>query len=471
MEAGNQGSEKFKRMTAEPVEKLVISLAIPSIAIMIVSALYNMADTYFVGSIGTSAVAAVGIAFPLMALIQAMGFFFGQGSGNYMSRVLGARDTENASRMAATGFVSGFVFMAVIAAAGLIGIGPLVDGLGATETIKPYAVEYIFFIFLASPWMLASMILNQQLRFQGSAAIAMVGMLSGAILNIFLDPLFIFVFRMGVKGAAIATMISQMVSFVILLTYGCTRKGNVPIKLRHFSPSVSRYIEMFRGGIPALLRQGLMSVATIIINHFARAYGDAAIAAISIVQRLCMFANSMMLGFGQGFQPVCGFNYGAKLYSRVKRAFWFCVRFCCAGLFVISIAMAAFAPKIIALFRKDDLEVIAIGSRGLRLNCVSLPFMGAVIMCNMMTQTMGRAFEASLIAASRQGLFLIPCLFILGPLMGLWGIQLSTPVADFASIAIVIPMMIKVFKSISVPDGGKNAAAPANVPETADIDY
>ena len=452
-------NEKFIKMTTAPVEKLVLSLAVPSITIMVISALYNMADTYFVSTLGTSQVAAVGIAFPLMAVIQALGFFFGQGTGNYMARALGAQDTDGASRMAATGLISGFIAMALIAAAGFIALDPLVSGLGATQTIKPFAKEYIFFILLASPWMVCATVLNQQLRFQGSAAIAMAGMLTGAILNIFLDPLFIFVFGLGVKGAAAATMISQMVSFLILLFYGSTRKGNIRINFKYFSPSLQRYAEMFRGGIPALLRQSLMSIASIIINHFARPYGDAAIAAISISNRISMFATSVVLGFGQGFQPVCGFNYGAKLYNRVKKAFWFCVRFCCSSLFVISIFLAIFAPNIIALFRKDDLDVIAIGAFGLRLQCISLPFTAGIIMVNMMTQTMGKALEASIVALSRQGLFLLPSIFLLGPLLGLDGIQLSRPVSEIASLIVVIPILIRILKILSVPDNERNISA------------
>jgi len=454
--SGPDKNEKFVKMTTAPVEKLVFSLAVPSIVIMVISALYNMADTYFVSSLGTSQVAAVGIAFPLMAVIQALGFFFGQGTGNYMARALGAQDTDGASRMAATGLVSGFIAMALIAAAGFIALDPLVDGLGATPTIKPFAKEYIVFIMLASPWMVCATVLNQQLRFQGSAAIAMAGMLTGAILNIFLDPLFIFVFGLGVKGAAAATMISQMVSFLILFFYGSTRKGNIRINFKYFSPSLQRYAEMFRGGIPALLRQSLMSIASIIINHFARPYGDAAIAAISIANRISMFATSVVLGFGQGFQPVCGFNYGAKLYSRVRKAFWFCVRFCCSSLFVISIFLAIFAPNIIALFRKDDMDVIAIGAFGLRLQCISLPFTAGIIMVNMMTQTMGKALEASIVALSRQGLFLLPSIFLLGPLLGLDGIQLSRPVSEIASLVVVIPILIRILKILSAPDREMN---------------
>jgi putative MATE family efflux protein len=447
-------NEKFIKMTTYSVEKNVLDLAGPSILIMLISAIYNMTDTFFVSSLGTSHVGAVGIAFPLMAIIQALGFFFGQGSGNYISRALGARKTEDASRMAVTGLVSGFIAMATVAVTGLVFLGHLSDWLGATSTIKPHAKEYIFYILLASPWIVSANVLNQQLRFQGSAAIAMFGMLSGAILNIFLDPIFIFVFGWGVKGAAIATLISQIISFCILFFYCSTRKDNIPIKFKHFSPSVKRYSEMFKGGVPALIRQSLMSIVSIIINHFAKPYGDAAIAAISISNRIAMFAMSVVLGFGQGFQPVCGFNYGAKLYGRVKKAFWFCVKFSCGILLVISITMAIFAPQIIALFRKDDLDVIAIGAIGLRFQCISLPFAAGLVMVNMMTQTMGRALDASIVALSRQGIFLFPSLLVLAPLLGLNGIQLARPVSELASLVVVIPIMIKTLKSLSVPDGG-----------------
>jgi len=441
-------SEKFIKMTTEPVEKLVLGLALPSIAIMLISALYNMADTYFVSALGTSEVGAVGIAFPMMTIIQVIGFFFGQGSGNYMARALGAQKTDDASHMAATGLISSFLVMAVIAVVGIIGLEPLVNGLGATQTIRPFAKDYLLFILIASPWMVAAMVLNLQLRYQGSSAIAMKGILIGGILNIFLDPLFIFVFRLGVTGAAIATMISQLVSFLVLLCYGCTHEGNIPINFKHFSPSVSRYIEMIRGGIPNLFRQGLMSVAAIMINHFARPYGDAAIAAISISNRISFLVTSIVLGFCQGFQPVCGFNYGAKLYNRVKKSFWFCVRFGFCILSVGAVVTALFAPEIIALFRKDDLDVIAIGALGLRLQCISLPFAAIIIMASMISQTMGMAIESSMVAFSSSGGLLVPCLFILSPLWGLAGIQAAKPVSDMVSLLIVIPVLIRILKML-----------------------
>jgi putative MATE family efflux protein len=448
MDPAASQNEKFIHMTTAPVKGLILNLAFPAMMIMLISGLYNMADTYFVGSLGTSAVGAVGIAFPLMAIIQALGFFFGQGSGNYISRELGARRTENASRMAATGFFSGVLVMAVLAAAGLITLSPLAQALGATVTILPYARDYIGFILIGAPIMTGSLVLNQQLRFQGSAMYAMVGMISGAILNIFLDPLFIYVFGLGVKGASLATILSQTVSGIILLI-GCSMKGNIRIRFKNFSPGFSNYREIFRGGIPALLRQGLMSIATVIINHFAGVYGDPAIAAISIVNRIFMFASSAMLGIGQGFQPVCGFNYGAKRYNRVKQGFWFCVRTATIGLLLIAGAVALFAPQIIALFRRDDPEVIRIGTLSLRLHCASLPFNALVIMANMMTQTIGKSLEASILATSRQGLFLLPALFILTPFLGLLGVQLSLPVADILSFFLAFPITMKVLRGMS----------------------
>ncbi|MDR2485318.1 MAG: MATE family efflux transporter [Treponema sp.] len=440
-ERETRGDDKFILMTETPVESLVCRLAVPSIIIMLVSALYNMADTYFVGSLGTSAVAAVGVIFPLMAVIQALGFLFGQGSGNYMSRELGARHFDRASKMAATGFFSTLIAGVVLAVLGLVYANPLALALGATPTILPYAKEYMRFILIGMPWMAGSLVLNNQLRFQGSSFYGMTGMLSGAVLNMLLDPLFIFVFGLGIKGASAATMISQAVGCSVLLA-GCSRKGNIGIHPGNFSPSLSNYREIFRGGIPSLLRQGLMSVMAIVINRFAAVYGDAAIAAISIVNRVCMFAGSAVMGLGQGFQPVCGFNYGAKQYDRVKQAFWFCVRLVSVVLTCICVILAISAPRVIALFRRDDAAVISIGTRALRIQCAGLPFTGWLILCNMMMQTIGKSLQASFLALSRQGLFLLPCLLCFTPLWGLLGIQISPAASNIASFFLAIPLGI-----------------------------
>ena len=431
--------EKRKYLTEEKIPTLVLNMAVPSIISMLITSFYNMADTFFVGQIGTTATAAVGVIFPLMSIIQALGFTFGHGSGNYISRKLGQGEVEDAKKMAATGFVSALIAGAIFGLVGLIFLDGLVGILGATPTIAPYARQYAMYILIGTPFMASSLVLNNQLRFQGSAFFGMIGMGAGAVLNIALDPLFIFVLDMGVSGAALATILSQIVSFCLLLR-GCTRGGNIAISLKNFSPSWARYKEIARGGTPSLFRQGLGSVATICLNFAAGIYGDAAIAGMSIVTRVLQFANSAIIGLGQGFQPVCGFNYGAKLYGRVRKAFWFTVSLAFCVLLIGSIVGIAFAPQIIAIFRKEDLEVIKIGALSLRLQCIFLPLSAFVVGSNMMLQTIGKPVKASISAAARTGLFFVPAILILPQFFGLLGVQMSQAVADLCSFVLCVPL-------------------------------
>ena len=440
-------TEKYEKMTTSPVEKLVLRLAIPTVMTMLISAFYNMTDTFFVGSLGTSATAGVGVAFPLMTVIQAVGFFFGQGSGNCVARELGAMKTDNASKAAVTGFILCLAAGTIIGAAGLAVIDDMAVFLGATPTVLPYARGYLFYILLGVPWMTTSLMLNNLLRFQGGAFYAMIGMTSGAILNVVLDPIFIFVVKMGVPGAALATMISQFVSFCLLLA-GCSRGGNIRLRLRHFTPNRATFKEIVRGGLPSLFRQSIASIAAICINNLAGDYGDAAIAAMSIVSRVTLIANSVLFGVGQGFQPVCGFNYGAKLYGRVKRSFWFCVKLFTALMVMATVAAWIWAPDVIAVFRSDDEEVIAIGSLALRLQFATSILMGWVIINNMMLQTMGKSVSASTLALARQGLFLLPILFALTKYFGLLGIQMSQPIADVASFILSVPFNIHAMREM-----------------------
>lgn len=431
--------EKRKYLTEEKIPTLVLNMAVPSIISMLITSFYNMADTFFVGQIGTTATAAVGVIFPLMSIIQALGFTFGHGSGNYISRKLGQGEVEDAKKMAATGFVSALIAGAIFSLVGLIFLDGLVGILGATPTIAPYARQYAMYILIGTPFMASSLVLNNQLRFQGSAFFGMIGMGAGAVLNIALDPLFIFVLDMGVSGAALATILSQIVSFCLLLR-GCTRGGNIAISLKNFSPSWAHYKEIARGGTPSLFRQGLGSVATICLNFAAGIYGDAAIAGMSIVTRVLQFANSAIIGLGQGFQPVCGFNYGAKLYGRVRKAFWFTVSLAFCVLLIGSIVGIAFAPQIIAIFRKEDLEVIKIGALSLRLQCIFLPLSAFVVGSNMMLQTIGKPVKASISAAARTGLFFVPAILILPQFFGLLGVQMSQAVADLCSFVLCVPL-------------------------------
>ena len=439
--------EKYIKMTTPPVEKLICRLAVPCIVSMLVTAFYNMADTYFVGMLkSNSATGAVGVVFSVMAVIQAVGFFFGQGSGNYISRELGKKHYDEASQMASTGFFSALATGLLICILGQIFLKPLALFLGSTETILPYTEAYLQVILLGAPWMCASFVLNNQLRFQGSASYAMVGIVTGALVNIALDPILIFGCKLGVAGAGWATILSQLLSFCLLLL-GTRKGGNIRLKLRNFRFSGHYYLWIFKGGIPSLARQSLASVATICLNNAAMAYGDAAIAAMGVVQRITMFGASAMLGFGQGFQPVCGFNYGAGLYSRVRRGFWFCIKVSTIALVVIAALGYAFAPNLIRLFR-DDAQVAAYGAAALRYQCLTFCLHGWVVMSNMMQQSMGKTVPATFLSIARQGLFFIPLVWVLNAWLGFTGIQLTQPVADAITFLCAVPIQLHVLRTM-----------------------
>lgn len=438
--------KKYLEMTQTPVEKLIVKLAIPSILSMLVTTIYNAADTFFIGQISTSASAAVGVCFSLMAVIQALGFFFGQGSGSSISRALGNQHGEKAEELASVGFFSAIGFGAILGAEGLLFIEPLVFFLGATETIFPYAVDYLTIILIGAPFMAASFVLNNLLRFQGYSFYGMIGVTTGGVLNMILDPIFIFVFQMGIAGAAWATVVSQVIGLGILI-YLNNKHSSVKIKLRNYRIRSCHIGDIFRGGLPSLLRQGISSVAVICLNLAAKPYGDAAIAAMSIVSKITMFTNSAMLGFGQGFQPVCGFNYGARLFDRVKKGFFFCLKISFVCLTVLAVAEYFFAGNLVAVFR-DDPEVIAIGEVALRFQCLSLPTFSVVVMSNMMMQTSGKVLAASLTGSARQGFILIPLLFVLPSLFGLTGIQMAQPISDALTMVLSIPFVVAYFKEM-----------------------
>lgn len=430
--------EKFNKMINTPVPRLVTTLAVPSIISMLITSIYNMADTYFVSQISTSASGAVGIAFALMAVIQAIGFTIGMGSGNYISRLLGQKNRDQASKVAATGFFTALGLGAVLMLPGFIFMDPLVYALGATETIAPFAKSYISYILIGMPYMAASFVLNNILRFQGSAFFGMLGIGTGGLLNIILDPIFIFKLNMGTGGAALATIISQFVSFCILF-FNCGIGGNIKIRFKNFTPKWEIYKEILRDGLPSFYRQALASISMVCLNQAAGPFGDAAIAAMSIVTRTFQFAISMIIGFGQGFQPVCGFNYGAGRYDRVWDAFWFCLRTTAAVMAVTGAAGFVFSNQVITFFRKEDLDVIAIGARALRFQCMVFPLSSWIIMTNMMLQTLGKGTQASIVAISRQGLFFLPAIMVLPRVLGITGVQVCQPVSDVFSFLVAIP--------------------------------
>lgn len=429
----------YTYLTTAPVYRIIMKLAVPTIISMLVTSFYNMADTYFVGKLDTPSTAAVGIVFSLMAIIQAVGFFFGHGSGNYISRMLGAKETEKAIKMASTGFFFAFISGIFIAVAGLLFLTPLSLLLGSTDSLLPYTRSYLAVILLGTPFMASSLVLNNQMRFQGNAAYAMVGIVSGAIINVGLDPLLIFTFGMGLRGAAWATVISQIFSFCLLIIMA-RRGGGIAIHYRNFTPTWTFVKEIIGGGTPSLTRQGLASLSTILLNTAAGQYGDAAIAGMSIVSRIGMFINSFLIGFGQGFQPLCGFNYGAALYGRVRSGFYFCVRVGVIFLLVVALVGYGFAEEIVELFRKGDPEVIHTGAAALRWQLIAYPLGAWTIVCNMMLQTIRKSVRATVLSSARQGLFFIPLIFILPHFFGLEGVEMCQAVSDLLTFCLALPL-------------------------------
>ena len=439
--------ERYIKMTETPVPRLITSLAVPTIASMLVTALYNSADTFFVGRISTQATAAVGIVFSVMALIQAMGFFCGHGSGNYLSRMLGAGKQKEAGEMASTGFALAFILGIAVMTAGLIFLEPIAVSLGATPTTLEETTKYLRIILIGAPFMIAQFVVNNQLRFQGSAMYAMVGLMAGAVINIALDPLLIFGLHMGVEGAAIATVMGQMTSFIILYL-GSRRGANIHLHFRNIRFNRHYLLEIVNGGAPSLFRQGMAAIATLLLNTTAgRIGGDAAIAGMSVVTRIMMLASSALIGFGQGYQPVCSFNYGADLKARVKEGYYFCVKYGTVFLLGVAAFCLVFAPHIVGFFRNDP-DVIAVGAPALRWQAATMPLSACIVMTNMMLQSIGKGVKGTIMAASRSGIFFIPLILILPKLLGLPGLEMTQAWADVLTFGLSIPLAASELKKM-----------------------
>lgn len=439
-------TDNYTYLTQGPIAKVILTMAVPSIISMLVTSLYNAVDTFFVGQIDTPSTAAVGVVFPVMFFIQAVAFFFGNGSGNYLSRELGARRRANAEAMATTGFVYAVLAGVVICIFGELFLERLSLLLGSTPTILPNTRQYLSVILLGAPMMTGALCLNNQMRFQGNARYAVWGIVSGALVNMVLDPILIFGLDMGVSGAAWATVMGQTVSMLalLLLTYSA---DNIPIHWCYFSGKGLYVKEIIAGGTPSLSRQGLGCVATMLLNVSAAVYGDAAIAAMSIVGRITMFVFSMVVGLGQGFQPFCGYTYGAQMYERLRKGFWFCVRVGTVFLVVVGIAGAVYASQVIGMFR-DDQHVVEVGSLALLLQLITYPLNAFIMLCNMLTQTIRKPWRANLLASARHGLFFIPLILILPHCFGLLGIQMCQSVSDIMSFILAVAVLRSLRKDL-----------------------
>lgn len=436
---------QYDKMTLTPIPKLIVSLGIPTIISMLVTSIYNMVDTYFVGKIGTSASGAVGVVFGLMAIIQAFGFMFGHGSGSIIARKLGEKKQQDASIIFSTGFVCSGIAGVLITFFGLLFLKDFMRLLGSTETILPYAMEYAKYILMAAPFMAGSCVLNNVLRYEGKAMFAMVGLATGGVLNIFLDWILMNQIGMGVEGAGIATAFSQLISFFILLYM--VLSGRTQSKLNLKLLKMKFILDIMQIGLPSLIRQGLGSISTMVLNNYAGNYTDAAVAAMAIVNRICFFVFAVGLGLGQGFQPVCAFNYGAKKYDRVKKSIIFTIM---SGLVLIGSMAGAgiiMSSGLIRLFR-DDPNVVEIGTFALRVQLFSEFLLPVSVTGNMLFQSAGISGKASFLSSLRNGLCFIPVLIILSSLMGLTGIQISQAVADVITFIITLPMILDFMKKL-----------------------
>lgn len=433
------------RMLEAPIPPLVCSLALPTIVSMLVTSIYNMADTYFVSQINTSASGAVGIVFSIMAIIQAVGFTVGMGAGSTASRLLGKERGEEANTFASTAVFLALVLGLLLSLLGLCRLDGLIWALGSTQTIYPYAREYAGYILVGAPVMVLAFTLNNLLRWQGLANLAVIGLATGGVLNILLDPLFIFGLNMGIGGAGAATLLSQCVSLAILASFFFRGMGSLRVRVRDISRKPGVYATIFKQGMPSFFRQGVVGVSTMALNFNARLYGDAAVAAMSIVSKVFVTVQSVVIGFGQGFQPVLGFNFGAGRLDRVKRALVFSIQVCTAFLIVAAVAGYIFAPAIVTEFRRSDPQVIAIGTRAFRAQCFSLPLLAVCVFANMYFQSVGKAFRATILAVCRNGV-MIPLVYILCWRFGLTGLEWTQTLADVVSFAISAGIFVQYFR-------------------------
>lgn len=446
----NQAEQHYRKMTETPVEHLIVSLSVPTIISMLISNIYNLADTYFVGSLGVSASGAVGVVFTLMSVLQAIGFMLGHGAGSVISRLLATRDADTASHYASTSFFLAIGVGALFALIGIPLIQPLMRLLGSTDTILPYATEYGVYILAAAPMLISSLVLNNVLRYEGMAFYAMIGLTLGGVLNMIGDPIFIYGLGMGVGGAGLSTALSQTVSFALLL-YLFQRHAQSHLAPRNFSANPHTIFDILTTGFPNLFRQGLMSISSGVLNHCAGAFSDACVSAMAITGRCQSFMQSIAIGIGQGFQPVAGFNYQAKKYARLRRAFRFTLVATACVLALLGGLGFAFAPQIIARFQSDA-EVLRIGGRALRLVSLGLIFTALNLSPSMLFQTCGQKGRALLLASLRGGLCFVPMLLILSPLFGLTGLQLAQPCADVLSGALSLPFVLQFFRDIPRED-------------------
>ena len=447
-------------MVEESVYKVIPIIAIPMVISMLIDSFYNVADTYFVSQLGTTATAAVGINDSIMHFIRAISLGFGIGAASYISRLMGAKREKEANRVASTAFFTAICSLTLIAAIASFFTSPLVTLLGATTEAKQYSMDYARFILISAPFTSGEVVLSQLLRSEGSTKFSMIGMVSGCVINIGLDPLFIHTFGLGVAGAAIATTISKFIGFCVLLYPFLRHHTLLEIRLRDFTPKAYMYKEIARMGIPTFIRSFVMTVALVITNNFARSFGTEVLAASAVSSKCTRFVASAIMGFGQGFQPVAGYNWGARCYTRVREAFWGCSFIGFGISIVFGGAMFIFSKQLIQIFDKDP-AVVSVALIFMRTQSATMIFhtWGAVV--NSIFQALGRAIPAGIMGLARQVIFLIPAVIILSLTAGSTGLACSQAAADVLCMTIAIPLIIKLMRELKGLRDGEDSGDAA----------
>ena len=445
MNNAQTNQQQYKKMTETPVQRLVLSMSIPTVISQLITVIYNTADTWFVSKIDTSASAAVGIVFSIMAIIQAFGFGISMGTGSIISKSLGEKNDEKAETIAVSGVFAAGLIGVVVGVLGLVFLEPLMRLLGSSDTILPYSCDYARYIFLSAPMMSASFVLGNTIRSEGKATLSMIGLAAGGVLNIFLDPVLIFVLDMGIKGAAISTALSQLLGFIILVYFYLSGKTLIKLKPSKISKKPRTYYEIITTGIPTVFRQSMGSIAAALLNRKAMVYGDCAVAAISIATKVYVLIRNIILGIGQGFMPVAGYNFGARKLRRTRQSFGFATLMGTAVCLVSNALIYNYRTQIILWFRNDP-EVIDIGSQALWYFTFALPLLAYSTYVNQLYQCLGFKIRATILACCRQGIFFIPILFISTKLKGIAGIECTQAFADICTFLVSVPLQIYFFR-------------------------
>lgn len=443
--------QKTKRLAEKNIPELLTEMSVPAIIGMLVSAVYNIVDTIFVGRLGTEAIGAVTVAFPLFMIISAIGLAFGIGSASFISRLLGEDNHKKAGEVAVTSVITTFVLGVIMAAAGLYFLRPMLRLFGATESIMPYAYNYTALIIMGSIFTMSNMNMNNMVRAEGSAKMSMIALSTGALLNIILDPILIFYFNLGIDGAAAATVFSQAVSTALLLYFYKSGSSVVRLKLRSFRPSLSIYTEIFKIGLPTLVRQLLSSAAMTVLNNYAAGFNDVAVASVGIINRVFSFGFFVVAGFTQGFQPVAGFSYGAKNFKRLKESIKVTFKRTSFFGFLLAFVFYFFSREVIMVFSSDP-AVIETAGFGLKVYSLIMPLIGFSLTTNTLFQAIGHGRPALILSLSRQGLFFIPALMILSNLFGLQGIFMAQTTADFLTFILTVILFFKVKREIDLKE-------------------